>query len=51
MKAYVLLVLPLLIFLSCKHFEERHSTVTGTGVICKPQCSDQQINELAEPIF
>ena len=41
----------LLIFVGCKHFESRHSTSTGTGVICKPQCSEQQINELADPIF
>ena len=41
----------LLIFVGCKHFESRQSTSTGTGVICKPQCSEQQINELAEPIF
>ena len=51
MKIYTLLVVLLLIFVGCKHFESRHSTSTGTGVICKPQCSEQQINELAEPIF
>ena len=51
MKIYTLLGVLLLIFVGCKHFESRHSTSTGTGVICKPQCSEQQINELAEPIF
>ena len=51
MKIYTLLVVMLLIFVACKHFESRHSTSTGTGVICKPQCSEEQINELAEPIF
>ena len=50
MKIYTLLVVLLLIFVGCKHVESRHSTFTGTGVICKPQ-SEQQINELAEPIF
>ena len=51
MKIYTLLVVLLLIFGACKHFESRHSTSKGTGVICKPQCSEEQINELAEPIF
>ena len=51
MKIYTLLGVLLLIFVGCKHFESRHSTSTGTGAICKPQCSEQQINELAEPIF
>jgi hypothetical protein len=51
MKIYTLLVVLLLIFVGCKHFESRHSTSTGSGALCKPQCSDQQINELAEPIF
>jgi hypothetical protein len=51
MKIHALLVILLLPFIACKHFESRHSTSTGTGVICKPQCSEQQINELAEPIF
>jgi hypothetical protein len=50
MKIYMLLVIVLLLF-GCKHFESRHSTGTGTGVICKPECTEQQINELAEPIF
>ena len=51
MKIYTLLVVLLLIFVGCKHFESRHSTFTGTGAVCKPQCSEEQINELAEPIF
>jgi hypothetical protein len=51
MKIYTLLGVLLLIFVACKHFESRHSTSTGTGALCKPQCSDEQINELAEPIF
>jgi hypothetical protein len=51
MKISTVLVSLLLIVAGCKHFESRHSTSTGTGVICKPQCSEQQINELAEPIF
>jgi hypothetical protein len=51
MRMYTLLVLLLLIFFGCKHFESRHSTFTGTGAVCKPQCSEEQINELAEPIF
>jgi hypothetical protein len=51
MKFYTLLVVLLLIFVGCKHFEARHSTSTGNGVICKPPCSEQQINQLAEPIF
>ena len=51
MKIYTLLGVLLLIFVGCKHFESRHSTSKGTGVICKPQCSEEQINELAEPIF
>jgi hypothetical protein len=50
MKIFMLLVLVLLLF-GCKHFESRHSTSTGTGVLCKPECTEQQINELAEPIF
>jgi hypothetical protein len=50
MKIYVLLV-ALLLFVGCKHFESRHSTGTGTTVVCKPECTEQQINELAEPIF
>ena len=51
MKIYTLFVGLLLIFVGCKHFEARHSTSTGSGALCKPQCSDEQINELAEPIF
>ena len=51
MKISTVLVSLLLIFVGCKHFESRHSTSTGDGVICKPHCSEQQINELAEPIF
>jgi hypothetical protein len=51
MKIYTLLVVLLLIFVGCNHFESRHSTSTGTGALCKPQCSEEQINELAEPIF
>ena len=51
MKIYALCVGLLLIFLGCKHVESRHSTFTGTGAVCKPQCSEEQINELAEPIF
>jgi hypothetical protein len=39
------------LLVGCKHFESRHSTSTGTGVLCKPECTEQQINELAEPIF
>jgi hypothetical protein len=50
MKIFMLLVLVLLLF-GCKHFESIHSTSTGTGVLCKPECTEQQINELAEPIF
>jgi hypothetical protein len=50
MKTYTLLLV-LLLFVGCKHFESRHSTRTGTGEFCKPQCTEQQINELAEPIF
>jgi len=46
MKTYVLLVV-LLLFVGCKHFESRHSTGTGTTVVCNPQCTEQQINELA----
>jgi hypothetical protein len=51
MKIYTLIAVLLLIFVGCKHFESSHSTSTGTGKFCKPQCTDQQINELAEPIF
>ena len=51
MKIHSLLVVLLLVFVACMHFESRHSTSTGIGVICKPQCSEEQINELAEPIF
>jgi hypothetical protein len=51
MKIYTLLVLLLLMFVGCKHFESRHSTFTGSGAVCKPQCSEEQINELAEPMF
>jgi len=51
MKIYTLLVVLLLIFVGCKHFESRHSTFAGTGAVCKPQCSEEQIKEAAEPIF
>jgi len=50
MKIYMLLVI-LLIFVGCKHFESSHSTPTGMAAFCRPQCSEQQVNELAEPIF
>ena len=49
MKTYMLLLVLLLV--GCKHFESRHSTGNSTGEFCKPQCTESQINELAEPIF
>jgi len=49
MKTYMLLIV-LLLFIGCKHFESRHSTRTGTGELCKPECPEK-IDELAEPIF
>jgi hypothetical protein len=49
MKTYMLLLVLLLV--GCKHFESRHSTGNNTGQLCKPQCTEQQVNELAEPIF
>jgi len=51
MKISSLLALLLLIFVGCKHFSASHTTSTGTGALCKPQCTEQQINELADPIF
>jgi len=51
MKIYSLLVILLLFFVGCKHFESRSSTSTGTGALCKPQCTEQEINELAQPMF
>lgn len=49
MKPYMLLFVLLLV--GCKHFESRHSTGNNEGEFCKPQCTEPQINELAEPIF
>jgi hypothetical protein len=51
MKIHALLVVLLLIFIGCKHFEGSSSTRMGTAAFCKPQCSEQQVNELAEPIL
>jgi hypothetical protein len=51
MKIHTLLIVLLLIFIGCKHFEGSSSTRTGTAALCRPQCSEQQINELAEPIL
>ena len=50
MKTYILMLV-LLLFVGCKHFESRHSTGTGEGVICKPECTNAEIDDLAEPIF
>ena len=50
MKTYTLLIV-LLLLVGCKHFESKHSTGTGTGEFCKPDCTQKQIDELAEPIF
>ena len=49
MKPYMLLLV--LILVGCKHVESRHSTGNNKGEFCKPQCTEPQINELAEPIF
>jgi hypothetical protein len=51
MKIYTLIGVLLLIFVGCKHFSASHTTSTGTGAFCRPQCTEQQINELADPIF
>jgi hypothetical protein len=50
MKIYMLLIV-LSLFIGCKHFESRHSTGSGTGVICRPECTPENIDELADPIF
>lgn len=49
MRCFMLLMV-LLLFTGCKHFESRHSTGKGTGEFCKPACPEK-IDELAEPIF
>jgi hypothetical protein len=49
MKTYTLLIVVLLLFIGCKHFESRHSLRKPSGVCSTTECVE--IDELAEPIL
>ncbi len=49
MKIYTLLIVVLLLFIGCKHFESRHSLRKPNGNCSTTECVE--IEELAEPIL
>ena len=49
MKIYTLLIVVLLLFIGCKHFESRHSLRSPNGNCSTTECVE--VEELAEPIL
>jgi hypothetical protein len=49
MKIYTLLIVVLLLFIGCKHFESRHSLRKPNGACSTTECVE--VEQLAEPIM
>jgi hypothetical protein len=49
MKFHTLLIVVLLLFIGCKHFESRHSLRSPNGTCSTTECVE--VEELAEPIL